>query len=64
MADTLLQDALIEATIELPLPDGSQKGCAVAGIAHNMRHSAGQSFTDLTKAVATSPAFVLRQQVQ
>lgn len=64
MAKTLLQDALIESTIELPLPDGSSKGCAVAGIAHGLRHSNAQSFSDLTKAVATSPAFVLRQQVQ
>ena len=64
MAKTMLLDALIEANIELSLPDGSQKGCAVSAIAHNLRHSSGQSFTDLTKAVATSPAFVLRQQIQ
>jgi hypothetical protein len=64
MAKTVLLDALIEGDIELPLPDGSQKGCAVAGIAHSLRHSNAQSFTDLTKAVASSPAFVMRQQVQ
>jgi hypothetical protein len=64
MTKTMLQYALLDNPIELPLPDGSQKGCAVAGIAHNVRHSNGQSFSDLTKAVATSPAFVVRQMVQ
>jgi hypothetical protein len=64
MSATMLKYALLDDPIELPLPDGSQKGCAAAGVAHALRTSSGQSFTDLTKAVATSPAFVLRQQVQ
>jgi hypothetical protein len=64
MAQTMLKYALLDATVEVPLPYKSQKGCAAAGIAHTVRTSAKQSFADLTKAVAMSPAFVLRQQVQ
>ena len=64
MSKTMLQYALLDNPIELPLPDGSQKGCAAAGVSHAVRHSSGQSFSDLTKAVATSPAFVIRQMVQ
>jgi len=62
MASTMLQYALLDAPVETPLP--GQNGCAAAGIAHQLRTSSNQSFTDLTRAVATSPAFVLRQQVQ
>jgi hypothetical protein len=64
MARAMLQYALLDAAPELPLPSAQQKGCAAAGVAHALRHSSGQSFTDLTRAVATSPAFVMRQQVQ
>jgi hypothetical protein len=64
MAATVLQYALIDAPVELPLPLQQQKGCAAAGIANTLRTSSNKSFTDLTRAVATSPAFVLRQQVQ
>ena len=62
MASTMLQYALMDAAVEVPLP--GQNGCAAAGIAHQLRTSSNQSFSDLTRAVATSPAFVLRQQVQ
>jgi hypothetical protein len=64
MSAAVLQYALLDAAVELPLPLQQQKGCAAAGIAHTLRTSANKSFTDLTRAVATSPAFVLRQQVQ
>jgi hypothetical protein len=64
MSKTMLQYALLDVPVELPLPDGSQKGCAAAGVAHAVRHSANQSFSDMTKAVATSPAFAVRQMVQ
>lgn len=64
MASTVLKYALPEATIEVPLPLSGVKGCATAGIANNLRHSSKQSFADLTRAVATSPAFALRQQIQ
>ena len=57
MATTMLKYALLDATVELPLPLAQQKGCAAAGIAHAMRTSSKQSFTDLIKATATSPAF-------
>jgi hypothetical protein len=62
MSATMLQYALLDSAIELPLP--GQKGCAAAGVAHQLRKSNNQSFTDLTRAVATSPAFALRQQIQ
>jgi hypothetical protein len=64
MAQTMLKYALLDATVEIPLPYKAQKGCAAAGIAHTLRTSPNQSFSDLTKAVALSPAFSLRQQVQ
>jgi hypothetical protein len=64
MARSMLQYAFLDAPLELPLPSAQQKGCAVAGVAHELRHSSGQSFTDLLRAVATSPAFTMRQQTQ
>jgi Protein of unknown function (DUF1592)/Protein of unknown function (DUF1588)/Protein of unknown function (DUF1595) len=64
MATTMLKYALLDATVELPLPLAQQKGCAAAGIAHAMRTSAKQSFSDLIKATAMSPAFAIRQQIQ
>jgi len=64
MASTVLKYALPDATIEVPLPISGVKGCAAAGIANNLRHSSKQGFADLTRAVATSPAFFIRQQVQ
>ena len=63
MAKTVLQYALLDSAIELPLPQ-KQKGCEVAGIAHAVRTSSKQSFTDLVRAIATSSAFVIRQQIQ
>jgi hypothetical protein len=62
LAARMLQYGLFDATVELPLPSAQQKGCAAAGIAHALRHSDGQSFSDLVRAVATSPAFLQRQQ--
>ncbi len=60
MAVSALQYAL-DARIELPLASRSQAGCAAAGIAHRLRHSDDQSFTDLFEAIATSSTFVLRK---
>jgi hypothetical protein len=64
MAKSALQYALSDALIELPLPSRDQRGCAAAGVAHELRASGGQSFTDLFRAVATSPAFALRKEGQ
>ena len=61
MARSALQYAL-DAAIELPLASRSQAGCAAAGVAHRLRRSDNQSFTDLFEAIATSPTFVLRQK--
>jgi len=63
MAKTMLQYGLTDATVELPVPAKMQRGCAAAGVANTVQRSRGQSFTDMVRAVATSPAFVLRQQV-
>ena len=60
LAKSVLVDALVDASVELPLPSHQQAGCAAAGVADNLRRSEGQSFTDLFRAAATSPAFVLR----
>jgi hypothetical protein len=61
MARSALQYALIDAEVEIPLPSHNQRGCAAGGIANALRKNSGQSFTDLSRAVATSPAFVLRK---
>jgi hypothetical protein len=61
MATSMLQYALLDAPVEVPLPSAQQKGCAAAGVADTLRRSAGQSFTDLLRATATSPAFLMRQ---
>jgi hypothetical protein len=63
MAKNMLQYGLLDATVELPLPP-DVKGCAAAGIANQVRTSNKQSFTDLFRAVAMSPAFTTRQVVQ
>ena len=63
MAMKMLQYGLIDQTVELPVPARMQKGCAAAGVASAVEHSNKQSFTDMFRAVATSPAFVLRKQL-
>ena len=63
MARTMLQYGLTDATVELPVPAKQQRGCAAAGVANTVQRSGNKSFTDMVRAVATSPAFVLRQQV-
>ena len=60
LAKSALQYALVDAQVELPLPAHNQAGCAAAGVADGLRRSKGQSFTDLVRAIATSPAFILR----
>jgi hypothetical protein len=61
MSRTLLQYGLINATVELPIPAKQQPGCAAAGVANTVQKSKNQSFTDMARAVAMSPAFVLRK---
>jgi hypothetical protein len=64
MSRTMLQYGLIDQTVELPVPARQQAGCAAAGVASSVQHTSTQSFTDMARAVALSPAFVLRKQVQ
>jgi hypothetical protein len=61
MATSMLQYALLDATVETPIPTAGQPGCAAAGVAHALRHSGAQSFSDLLRAVITSPSFLERQ---
>jgi len=61
MSRTMMQYGLIDQTVELPIPSKGQKGCAAAGVAHTVQTSRNKSFTDMARAVATSPAFVLRK---
>ena len=60
LAKSVLDDALVGVWVELPLPSHQQAGCAAAGVADNLRRSEGRLFTDLFRAAATSPSFVLR----
>lgn len=65
MSKTLLQYSLTDTTVELPIaPPSIQRGCAAAGVANKVEKSSTQSFSDMVRAVAASPAFVLRKQVQ
>jgi len=65
MSKTLLQYGLTDTTVELPIaPPSVQRGCAAAGVANTVQKSSKQSFSDMVRAVAASPAFVLRKQVQ
>jgi len=64
MAKTMLQYGMTDSTVELPVPAKNQRGCAAAGVANAVQRSSTQSFTDMVRAVAASPAFVLRKQVQ
>jgi hypothetical protein len=61
IATSVLQYALINATVELPVPLHNQAGCAAAGVAHALRTSNTRSFTDLFLAAAASPAFSVRR---
>lgn len=64
MSKQFINYALQGSAVELPLPAKQQPGCAVADVANTVRKSSKQSFTDLTRAIATSPAFTTRRQVQ
>ena len=65
MSRTLLKYGLTDSTVELPIaPPSIQRGCAAAGVANAVQRSSRQSFSDMVRAVASSPAFVLRKQVQ
>lgn len=64
MAKTMLQYGMTDSTVELPVAAKNQRGCAAAGVANAVQRSGTQSFTDMVRAVAASPAFVLRKQVQ
>ena len=65
MSRTLLAYGLTDSTVELPIaPPSIQRGCAAAGVANAVQRSSRQSFSDMVRAVASSPAFVLRKQVQ
>ena len=63
MAKTMLQYGMTDSTVELPVAAKNQRGCAAAGVANAVQRSGTQSFTDMVRAVAASPAFVLRKQV-
>jgi len=61
MAASALQYALLDAYVEVPVPLHNEAGCAAAGVANALRKSKDRSFTDLFRAVATSPAFGVRK---
>jgi hypothetical protein len=62
MARVLLQYAMVDAAtnVEVPLPP-QQAGCATAAIVQAYQTISGSSFSDLVRATAASPAFVLRR---
>ncbi|MES1204696.1 MAG: DUF1592 domain-containing protein [Pseudomonadota bacterium] len=61
MAKTLLQYAMVDfsAPVELPLPP-QKAGCAAADVVQKYQSGGGKTFTDLVRATAATPAFVLR----
>ena len=62
MARTLLQYAMGDhaTSVEVPLP-AQQAGCATADVVQRYQGGSGKTFTDLVRATATAPAFVLRR---
>ena len=62
MARTMLQYALVDsaAAVEIPLPP-QQAGCATADVVQRYQRAGGKTFTDLVRATAAAPAFVLRR---
>jgi hypothetical protein len=62
MAGTILQYAMVDfsAPVEVPLPP-QQAGCAAADVVQRYQGASGKTFTDLVRATAAAPAFVLRR---
>ena len=47
-------------SVEVPLPP-QQAGCATADVVQRYQGRSGKTFTDLVRATAATPAFVLRR---
>lgn len=62
MARTLLRYAMVDpaVTVEAPWPP-QQAGCATADVVQRYQGANGKTFTDLVRATAAAPAFVLRR---
>jgi hypothetical protein len=62
MARALLQYAMVDrnTNVEVPLPP-QQAGCATADVVQRYHDANGKTFTDLVRATAAAPAFVLRR---
>jgi hypothetical protein len=61
MAASMLQYAMVDETAPVQLPlIPSQSGCAAADVVSRFQSTSTQTYTDLIKATAASPAFVLR----
>jgi len=65
MARTMLQYALVDFSAPVELPElPKTAGCATADVVSKYNAGSGKTFTDLLRATAATPAFVLRQVVQ
>jgi hypothetical protein len=63
LARALLQYGMTDlggSYVEVPLPP-QQAGCATADLVQRYQSANGKTFTDLVRATAASPAFVLRR---
>ena len=62
MARAVLQLAMVEVNdyAEVPLPP-AQAGCATADVVQRYQSGNGKTFSDLVRATAAAPAFVLRR---
>ena len=62
MARTLLRYAMVDpnTNVEVPLPP-QQAGCATADVVQRYQAADGKTFTDLVRATAAAPAFLLRR---
>jgi hypothetical protein len=62
MARTLLRYAMVDRAVAVDAPwPPQQPGCATADIVQRYQDADGKTFTDLVRATASAPAFVLRR---
>jgi hypothetical protein len=60
LAEAMLQYAMVDSSAPVELPTTMTAGCAVIGVVQTLRSGLTPTFSQLLRAVATSPAFTLR----
>jgi Protein of unknown function (DUF1592)/Protein of unknown function (DUF1588)/Protein of unknown function (DUF1595) len=61
MANVLLRYAMVDPATSVELLSRQQAGCAITDVVQRYQGGSGKTFTDLVRATASAPAFVLRR---